>query len=121
MGLNGSGGKRGDPSRGYVTRTGIYAYGVLPEVEDLFQRQAREIDRAKREALLHQIQRILHERVMHVPIYELSPMAGVGPRVEQAAVGLIPAFRTRRRTRTSSSEAVTRPCGSRRRATNIRS
>jgi len=25
-------------------------------------------------------------------IYELSPMAGVGPRIEQAAVGLIPGF-----------------------------
>jgi len=41
---------------------------------------------------LHQIQRILHERVMHVPVYELSPMAGIGPRVEQAGVGLIPGF-----------------------------
>jgi len=92
MGLNGSGGNAATRLEAYVTRTGIYAYGVLPEVEDLFQRQAREIDRTKREALLHQIQRILHERVMHVPVYELSPMAGVGPRVEQAAVGLIPGF-----------------------------
>jgi hypothetical protein len=58
----------------------------------LFQRQAREIDRAKRESLLHQIQRILHERVMHVPIYELSPMAGISARVEQAGVGLIPGY-----------------------------
>ncbi len=62
-----------------------------PRVEDLFQRQTREIERTKRE-VLHQIQRILQERVMHVPIYELSPMAGVGPRIEQAAVGLIPGF-----------------------------
>ena len=29
----------------------------------LFQRQAREVDRKKREALLHEIQKILHERV----------------------------------------------------------
>src|SRR5947209_4484362 len=92
MGLNGSGGNASTRLEAYVTRTGIYAYGVLPEVEDLFQRQAREIDRTKREALLHQIQRIVHDRVMHVPIYELSPIAGVGPRVEQAAVGLIPGY-----------------------------
>ena len=92
MGLNGTGGNAATRLEAYVTRTGIYAYGVLPEVEDLFQRQARELDRTRREALLHQIQRILHERVMHVPIYELSPMAGIGPRLEQAAVGLIPAF-----------------------------
>ena len=92
MGLNGSGGSAATRLEGYVTTTGIYAYGVLPEVEDLFQRQAREIDRTKREALLHQIQRILHERVMHVPVYELSPMAGIGPRIEQAGVGLILGF-----------------------------
>jgi peptide/nickel transport system substrate-binding protein len=92
MGLNGSGGSAATRLEAYVTRTGIYAYGVLPEVEDLFQRQAREIDRPKREALLHQIQRILHEHVMHVPVYELSPMAGIGPRIEQAGVGLILGF-----------------------------
>jgi len=92
MGLNGAGGNAATRLEAYVTRTGIYAYGVLPEVEDLFQRQAREIDRTKREALLHQIQRILSDRVMYVPVYELSPMAGIGPRVEQAAVGLIPGF-----------------------------
>ena len=34
-----------------ATKNGFYAYGVLPEVEDLFQRQARELDRKKREAL----------------------------------------------------------------------
>jgi ABC-type transport system substrate-binding protein len=92
MGLNGSGGNAATRLEAYVTRTGIYAYGVLPEVEDLFQRQAREMDRAKREALLHQIQRILHEHVIHIPIYELSPMAGVGARVEQPGVGLIPGY-----------------------------
>src|SRR5206468_767721 len=76
----------------YVTRTRIYAYDAQPEVQDQFHRQTREIDRTKREALHHQIQRILSDRVMYVPVYELSPMAGIGPRVEQAAVGLIPGF-----------------------------
>jgi peptide/nickel transport system substrate-binding protein len=92
MGLNGSGGNAATRLEAYVTTSGIFAYGVVPEVEDLFKRQAREIDRAKRESLLHQIQRILHERVMHVPIYELSPMAGISARVEQAGVGLIPGY-----------------------------
>src|SRR4029450_5015806 len=76
----------------YVTRGGIYAYGVIPEVDDLFQRQARELDRTKREALLHQIQRILHDRVIHAPLYELGPLAGVSQRVVEAGVGLIPGF-----------------------------
>jgi peptide/nickel transport system substrate-binding protein len=92
MGLNGSGGNAATRLEAYVTRTGLYAYDVLPEVEALFQRQDREIDRTKREALLHQIQHIVHERAMYVPIYELSPMAAVGPRVEQSGIGLIPGF-----------------------------
>ena len=92
MGLNGSGGNAATRLEAYVTTTGLFAYGVLPEVEDLFQRQAREIDRTKREALLHQIQRVLHDRAMYVPVYELSPMAGVSARVEQAGIGLIPGY-----------------------------
>ena len=43
-------------------------------------------------ALLHQIQRTVHDRAMFAPLYELSPLAGVGPRVEQAAVGLVAGF-----------------------------
>ena len=65
---------------------GRYAYGVLPEVEDLFQRQAKELDRKKREELLHQIQKILHERVVFAPIWEngfirarRTESAGAGP------------------------------------------
>ena len=92
MGLNGSGGNAATRLEAYVTATGIYAYGVLPEVEDLFLRQARELDRMKREALLLQIQRVLYDRVMYVPIYELSPMAGVSARVEQAGIGLIAGY-----------------------------
>jgi len=92
LGLNGSGGNAATRLEAYVTATGIFAYGVLPEIEDLFQRQARELDRPKRESLLHQIQRILHDHVMYVPIYELSPMAGISARVEQAGVGLIPGY-----------------------------
>jgi len=92
VGISGTAGNAATRLEAYVTRTGMLAYGVLPEVEDLFQRQAREIDRAKREALLHQIQRILHERVMHAPLYELGPLAGIGPRVAEAGVGLVPGF-----------------------------
>jgi hypothetical protein len=38
--------------------------------------------------LLHQIQRLMHERVMHTPIYEPATLHGVGPRVEEPGVGL---------------------------------
>ena len=75
-----------------ATRSGLYAVGVLPEVDDLFERQARETDRRKREEMLHQIQRILHDRVVFAPIWENAFIRGVGPRVEEPALNLIPAF-----------------------------
>ena len=76
----------------FVTKNGIYAYGVLPQVDDLYVRQARESDPKKREALLHQIQQIIHEQAIYVPIYELAFIWGVGPRVEEPGAALIPGF-----------------------------
>jgi peptide/nickel transport system substrate-binding protein len=75
-----------------AVKGGPYAAGVLPEVQDLFERQARERDRKKREELLHQIQRILHEKKIFAPIWENGFIRGVGPRVEEPALALIPAF-----------------------------
>jgi peptide/nickel transport system substrate-binding protein len=92
MGLGAPAGNAATRIEVYVTKGGIYASGVVPEIEDLFQRQAREMDRRKREALLHQIQQIMHDRVLHVPIYELAFLWGVGPRVEEACVDHIKGF-----------------------------
>ena len=76
----------------FVTKTGAFAYGSLPEVDDLFRRQAGELDRKKREAILHQIQRVLHEQVTQVPIYHLGFPIGVGPRVDDIMATAIPGF-----------------------------
>jgi len=74
----------------FVISTGTYAYGGSPDIDELFRQQAQERDRGKREAMLHQIQKLMHERVMHAPIFEPATLHGVGPRVEEAAVGLNP-------------------------------
>jgi peptide/nickel transport system substrate-binding protein len=92
MGLGAPAGNAATRIDVYVTKNGIYSSGVVPEIEDLYQRQARELDRKKREALLHQIQQIMHDRAMHVPIYELAFLWGVGPRVEEACVDHIKGF-----------------------------
>jgi peptide/nickel transport system substrate-binding protein len=92
MGLGAPAGNAATRIEAYVTKNGIYASGVVPEIDDLFQRQARELDRKKREAMLHQIQQIMHDRVMHVPIYELAFLWGIGPRVEEACVDWIKGF-----------------------------
>src|SRR5678815_2063930 len=72
-----------------ATKNGLYAYGVLPEVEDLFQRQAKELDRKKREELLHQAQKVLADRVVFAGIWENAAITGIGPRVEEAAATLM--------------------------------
>src|SRR6058998_3822044 len=72
----------------FVIGSGTYAYGGYPDIDDLFRQQGQERDRRKREAMLHQIQRLMHERVMHAPIFEPATLHGVGPRVEEPAVGL---------------------------------
>ena len=92
LGAQGAGGNAATRIEGLATKNGTYAYGVLPEVEDLFQRQARELDRKKREEMLHQIQRILHEQVVFAPIWENGFIRGVGPRAEEPALSLVPAF-----------------------------
>ena len=74
----------------FVVSGSAYAYGGYADLDDLFLQQAQERDRKRREALLHQIQRLMHERVMHAPIFEPATLHGVGPRVEEPGVGLNP-------------------------------
>jgi peptide/nickel transport system substrate-binding protein len=92
VGITGAGGNAATRLEAYVSKSGVYTSGVMPDVEDLFQRQARETDVKKREALLHQIQQMLHERVTQIPIYELAFIWGVGPRVEEPGVNLIRSY-----------------------------
>jgi peptide/nickel transport system substrate-binding protein len=92
VGITGAGGNAATRLDAYVSKNGIYTAGVLPEVEDLFQRQGRETDAKKREALIHQIQQILHDRITHVPIYELAFIWGVGPSVDEPGINLIRSF-----------------------------
>ena len=74
----------------FVVSTGTYAYGGHPDIDELFTQQASERDRRKREVQLHRIQRLMHERVMYAPIYDPATLHGIGPRVEEPAVGLNP-------------------------------
>jgi len=92
MGLGAPAGNAATRIEVYVTRGGIYSSGEVPEIEALFQRQARELDRKKREGMLHQIQQIMYDRAMYVPIYELAFLWGVGSRVEEACVDHIKGF-----------------------------
>jgi len=92
VGITGAAGNAATRLEAYVSKDGVYTSGVIPEVEDLFQRQARELDAKKREALIHQIQQILHDRVTQIPIYELAFIWGIGPRLEEPGISLIKGY-----------------------------
>ena len=72
----------------FVISSGTYAYGGSPDIDELFRLQAQERDRRKREVMLHQIQKLMYERVMYAPIFEPASLHGIGPRVDEPAVGL---------------------------------
>jgi peptide/nickel transport system substrate-binding protein len=48
-----------------------------------------ELDRKKREALLHRAQPLVHDKAMFAPIWELAFVNGYGPRLAESGLGLI--------------------------------
>jgi peptide/nickel transport system substrate-binding protein len=92
IGATGASGNAASRLEMIVTKNGTYAYGTRPDLEDLFARQSRETDRKQREALLHQIQKVVFDEVMEATLFQQGFIWGVGPRVEEPAASLIPGF-----------------------------
>jgi peptide/nickel transport system substrate-binding protein len=76
----------------FAVEGGTYAYGSYPDLDGLYRRQATEIDQNRRTAILAEIQRMVHERAMFAPIWQLAAVNAVGPRVAESGFGLIPGF-----------------------------
>ena len=76
----------------FVVKGGAYVYGSYPDIDELFDKQAVELDHKKREALLNKAQQLVHERTVAAPIWQLAFINGVGPRVGESGFGLIPTF-----------------------------
>jgi peptide/nickel transport system substrate-binding protein len=92
IGATGAAGNAAARLEPFFTKGGTYAYGTLPEIDDLFQRQAKELDRKQREAQLHQIQKIVADRVLVSPLFQQGFIWGVGPRVVESGAGRIDGF-----------------------------
>jgi len=75
-----------------VVSNGTFARGGYPDIDELFKHQDLETNRVKRQALLHQIQQLMQERVMFAPIWLYIWPSGIGPRVEEPALMLINPF-----------------------------
>ncbi len=89
QGSSGAFGNAATRIEAFVASTGAYAYGGYPDLDGLFQEQAAETDVKRREATLHRIQQLVHEKVMYAPIWQLAFLNGVGPRVRESGLGLI--------------------------------
>ena len=76
----------------YVVKDGTYVYGSYPDIDGLFQEQAADLDQKRREATLHRIQQLVHDKAIYAPIWQLAFLNGVGPRIEESGLGLIPGF-----------------------------
>jgi peptide/nickel transport system substrate-binding protein len=76
----------------FVAAGGTFSYGSYPDIEGLIREQATELDRGKREAVLHRVQQLMYEKAMFAPIFELASLGGYGPRVAESGLGLIPSM-----------------------------
>jgi peptide/nickel transport system substrate-binding protein len=76
----------------FVVKGGTFAYGNYPDIDSLYQQQAVELNHQRREAILHQIQRLVYQRTIYAPIWQLAFINGVGPRVGESGFGLIARF-----------------------------
>jgi peptide/nickel transport system substrate-binding protein len=90
QGASGAFGNAATRIEAFVASGGIYAYGSYPDIDGLFQEQAGDLDRNRREATLHKVQQLMHDKVMFAPIWQLAFLNGVGARVGESGLGLIP-------------------------------
>jgi peptide/nickel transport system substrate-binding protein len=75
-----------------AVKGGVYAYGSDPDIDQMFQEQAAEMDHKRRTAILQKMQQLISERTIFAPIWQLAFINGSGPRVGESGFGLIPGF-----------------------------
>jgi peptide/nickel transport system substrate-binding protein len=76
----------------FIVKGGAYAYGSYPDIDVLFHEQESVLDNKKRAALLEKAQRLVYEKSISAPVWQLAFINGVGPRVGQSGFGLIADF-----------------------------
>ncbi len=74
----------------FIYSKGAYPTGGYDDIDELFLKQAQERDKAKREAMLHEIQQLSKDRAMFAPIMDLRALIGVGPRVVEHQIHSTP-------------------------------
>jgi peptide/nickel transport system substrate-binding protein len=92
QGASGAFGNAATRMETFVVKGGVYVYGSYPDLDDLFQKQATELDIKERERLLHNMQQLVHEKAIYAHLWQQAFINGVGPRVGESGFGLIPGY-----------------------------
>ena len=91
-GASGAFGNAATRLEAFIVGGGTYTYGGYADIDGLFRDQATELDTKRREATLHRIQQLVHEKVIIAPIWLNAGLNGVGSRVEESGIGSIAGF-----------------------------
>jgi peptide/nickel transport system substrate-binding protein len=76
----------------YIYSKGSQSFLKDAELDAWYEQQAKEIDRQKRQALLHKIQQKVHDEALFAPLWELGFLCASGPRVAVSGLGMIAGF-----------------------------
>ncbi len=92
QGASGAFGNAATRLEAFVVKGGAFVYGSYPEIDELFPKQAFELDINKRRELLDKMQQLLYEKAIYAPIWQLAFISAVGPRVGESGFGRIKGF-----------------------------
>jgi len=92
QGASGAFGNAATRMAAFVVKGGAFAYGSYPDIDELFPKQADELDVKKRTEILTKMQQLVHEKAVYSPIWQLGFINAVGPRVGESAFNLIAGF-----------------------------
>src|SRR3954471_5284653 len=92
QGASGAFGNAATRMAAFVVKGGPFVYGTYPDLEELFPKQADELDTKKRTDILHKMQQLVYEKAIYSPIWQLGFINAVGPRVGESAFNLIAGF-----------------------------
>jgi peptide/nickel transport system substrate-binding protein len=87
-----AGGNAATRMAAFIVKGGAWVYGSYPDIDDLYPKQADELDDKKRTAVLDKMQQLVYDKSIVAPIFELSFINAIGPRVGESSFGKIQGF-----------------------------
>ncbi len=61
---------------------GADRYGTYPDIQNLWERYVKTVDPASRKELIGQIQKLIYEKTMFIPLTTVNSPAALGPKVK---------------------------------------